>query len=134
MPSKPDLFFQRFIEPFLDGRWDEISDFYEEPFILVTPLGTESFSDRNEFIAFCADVRARFLGRGLAAITKQILDIRSFAPGLTMVDVNWFYLDQNGSTIADVITTYVLRERADTTRVAVHLSHTEYFNRTALPD
>jgi len=129
MDKALDRFVADLVEPFLDGDLDQVANAFDEPIILVRPNGSEVFDTRADYAAECRRVRDAYTGSGLAGVRHEILDRRTFAPGLVSVDVRWRYVNTNGLEMAELYTTYVLRARGDSFSIVTHISHNEIFSR-----
>lgn len=129
MAESIDAFFDAFLERFNAHEMDQLHAVYDEPVVWIRPTGVRVFDTREAFADQMAKLRKVYEDSGLVATRKSIRGFESFGVGLHLVHVAWKHLRQDGSTLAEVTTTYILRETNGSYTVAAHVSHDEMFQR-----
>ena len=129
MQDRIDAFFAEMVEAFTAGNISENTAKYDIPIIIVRPIGSRVFDTPAAFDLETKAVRDLFKSRGLAAVRKEVLDLRYFTQGLLSVDIEFRYLDEDGHLITTLHSTYHLRPEGDSFRIVAHVSHDEIFER-----
>ncbi len=96
---------------------------YASPVVLIKANETTIFHDTEAFQAYPNEGYKRVMAIGGRTLLPEIERLQLFTPGITMVDVKWHILGENGREIGFYWVTYGLREEPDGYRIAVHISH-----------
>jgi len=129
MENSINAFFDAFLELFNAGRMDALHELYDEPVVWIRPTNTRVFDRREDFAEQMVSLPRVYEENGLVGTRKEIRGYRSFGVGLHLVHVVWKHLHRDGGVLAEVTTTYVLRESNGSYLVSAHISHDEMFQR-----
>ncbi len=124
-----DAFFNVFLDHFNAGRMQELHSVYDEPVVWISPMGTRTYDSRGIFAAHMAELRQLYVDNGLVVTRKQVHSIESFGVGLHLAHVAWQHLRRDGDVMAEVTTTYVLRDIKGGFVVSAQISHDEIYQR-----
>lgn len=129
MDDSINAFFNVFLDHFNAGQMQELHRVYDEPVVWISPTGTRTYDNREVFAAHMAELRQLYVDNGLVATRMQISGVESFGVGLHLAHVSWLHLRRDGDVMAEITTTYVLRDTTAGLAVSAQISHDEIYQR-----
>ncbi|MEM8869670.1 MAG: hypothetical protein AAGB10_20055 [Pseudomonadota bacterium] len=129
MVDAVEAFFDSFLEKFNANQIEALHKLYDEPVVWIQPIGTRVFPERAEFAKQMESLRLLYAQNGMAATRKRVLQVTNYGVGLHMADLAWSHFRSDGQLLAEIKTTYILREVEDGFLISAHISHNEMFQR-----
>jgi len=131
--ARVENLFDAFVDALLDKDFDRAVQWCDQPCTIVRPTGPSVCDAPAQAAQDLETFWTSYNELGICGLRRQFLDMRSYAEGVLLADVEWRLVDQNGLTAKTLHSTYGLRDTGDALKVMLILGHDEIFQRPMGP-
>jgi hypothetical protein len=110
-------FFDRYGAALTSGDVAAVAGCYALPGMVVADSYSFTFTSPAAVALSFLGAAPAYREQQIVAAHAQLLDVQAFTPALTMVAVQWEYLDATGNAVTGERYRYVLRSDADGPRI-----------------
>ncbi|MGK0291050.1 MAG: hypothetical protein ACI86H_002517 [bacterium] len=111
------LFFEKYAQTFENGNSNEIAEFYHFPSIFYVDKGPVVFRDIEAFGKNVERLMQLYKKFGVQSVKFEILNLSDMNPISSLVELKWFFLDENHALITDFTTKYILQKSEEQLKI-----------------